>query len=99
MACPLEMATRQGEVWSASDTVFTLSQCLRGPESGHPLDQEQQPSTGIRSGPDERIDLVPFLVLRQRPGGLLLRVSPRTEMLAPGSPVALNGRGLLGCQS
>ena len=35
-------------------------QRLRDPQSGPPLDQEQQQRPWIRSGPDQRVDLVAF---------------------------------------
>ena len=40
-------------------------QRLGGPESGPPLDQEQQPRSRIRSVPDERLYLVRLQVLRE----------------------------------
>ena len=74
-------------------------QRLGDPETGPPLNQKQQSGPRIWSCTYERVDLVGLQVLWELLGDFLLDVATWLGMLAPGAAVAIDGCGLLGCQS
>ena len=96
----LALANTDGGPVSVQRQVTCLDrQRLGDPETGPPLDQKQQSGPRIWSCTYEGVDLVGLQVLWELLGGFLLDVATWPGMLAPGAAVAIDGCGLLACQS